>query len=90
MARRRKAQKREVLPDPKFNDKLVTKFVNNIMLDGKKSIAQNIFYNALEQAAKMGATSFIAKPFTPDELLETVRQVIEKEEPHGKKEGPSN
>ena len=44
----------------------------------------------VEQAAKMGATSFIAKPFTPDELLETVRQVIEKEEPHGKKEGPSN
>jgi len=53
MARRRKAQKREVLPDPKFQDKLVTKFVNNIMLDGKKSIAQTIFYNALEQAAKM-------------------------------------
>jgi len=53
MARRRKAQKREVLPDPKFHDKLVTKFVNNIMLDGKKSTAQTIFYNALEQAAKM-------------------------------------
>ncbi len=53
MARRHKAQKREVLPDPMFHDKLVTKFVNSIMLDGKRNLAQKIFYNALEQAAKL-------------------------------------
>ena len=44
----------------------------------------------IEEAVKMGAATFIAKPFTPDELLETIRQVIKKEEGHGKKEGPGN
>ena len=44
----------------------------------------------IEEAVKMGAATFIAKPFTPDELLETVRQVIKKEEAHGKKESHSN
>lgn len=48
MARRRSAQKREILPDPKFHDKLVTKFINNLMLDGKKSLAERIFYNSME------------------------------------------
>lgn len=46
--RRRKAKKIQILPDPKFNDVQVTKFVNNIMLDGKKSIAFKIFYDAIE------------------------------------------
>jgi small subunit ribosomal protein S7 len=46
--RRRKAKKIQILPDPKFNDTQVTKFVNNIMLDGKKSIAFKIFYDAIE------------------------------------------
>ncbi len=46
--RKRKAKKRILLPDPKFNDQLVTRFVNNLMWDGKKSIAFNIFYDALE------------------------------------------
>jgi small subunit ribosomal protein S7 len=41
-------KKRYVLPDPKFQDTLVTKFVNNLMLDGKKSLAYSIFYNALD------------------------------------------
>lgn len=49
MSRRRKAIKREVLPDSKYNDKVVTKFINGLMLDGKKSIAESIFYEALEQ-----------------------------------------
>jgi len=47
MARRRSAQKREILPDPKYHDKLVTKFINNMMLDGKKSLAEKIFYNSM-------------------------------------------
>ena len=46
--RRRKAKKIAILPDPKFNDVVVTKFVNNLMLSGKKSIAFRIFYDAIE------------------------------------------
>ncbi len=44
----------------------------------------------IEEANKMGAVAFINKPFTPDELLETVQKVIQKEEHHGEKEGPGN
>ncbi len=50
--RKTKAKKRALLPDPKFNDQLVTRFVNNLMLDGKKSIAFKIFYDALEIVEK--------------------------------------
>jgi len=46
--RKRQAKKRPLLPDPKFNDQLVTRFVNNLMWDGKKSVAFNVFYDALE------------------------------------------
>ena len=46
--RKAKPKKRILLPDPKFNDVLVTRFVNNLMLDGKKSIAYTIFYDALD------------------------------------------
>lgn len=49
MSRRKLADKRSVLPDPKFNSALVTKFVNMLMYDGKKSVAENIFYGALDQ-----------------------------------------
>ncbi|HQN98256.1 MAG TPA: 30S ribosomal protein S7 [Bacteroidales bacterium] len=46
--RKAKPRKRTILPDPKFNDIMVTKFVNNIMLTGKKSIAFDIFYEAVD------------------------------------------
>jgi len=46
--RKRIAKKRVLLPDPKFNDQLVTRFVNNLMLNGKKSVAFKVFYDALE------------------------------------------
>jgi small subunit ribosomal protein S7 len=46
--RRRKAKKIAILPDPKFNEVVVTKFVNNLMYDGKKSLAFKIFYDAIE------------------------------------------
>ncbi|MDG2386062.1 MAG: 30S ribosomal protein S7 [Flavobacteriaceae bacterium] len=46
--RKKQAKKRPLLPDPKFNDQLVTRFVNNLMWDGKKSIAFKIFYNAID------------------------------------------
>ena len=46
--RKKQAKKRPLLPDPKFNDQLVTRFVNNLMWDGKKSIAFKIFYDAMD------------------------------------------
>lgn len=46
--RKRRAKKRVLLPDPKFNDQLVTRFVNNLMWDGKKSVAFKVFYDALD------------------------------------------
>ena len=46
--RKRLSKKRILLPDPKFNDQLVTRFVNNLMLDGKKSVAFKVFYDALD------------------------------------------
>ncbi len=49
MARRRAAEKREVLPDPKFGDAVLTKFTNAIMYDGKKSAAEKIVYGALDR-----------------------------------------
>ncbi len=50
--RKAKPRKHTLVPDPKFNDVEVTRFVNNLMLDGKKSIAYTIFYNSLELVGK--------------------------------------
>ncbi|WP_439815723.1 30S ribosomal protein S7 [Zavarzinia sp. CC-PAN008] len=47
MSRRRRAEKREILPDPKFGDVVVTKFMNSLMYDGRKSAAETIVYGAL-------------------------------------------
>ena len=47
MSRRRAAIKKEILPDHKFKDKILTKFMNRVMLDGKKSVSESIVYNAL-------------------------------------------
>ena len=49
MSRRHRAEKREVNPDPKFGDVVVSKFMSAIMLDGKKSVAERIVYGALDQ-----------------------------------------
>ena len=49
MARRRAAEKREVLPDPKYGDPVLSKFMNAIMLAGKKSVAERIVYGALDR-----------------------------------------
>ena len=46
--RKRQAKKRPLLPDPRFNDQLVTRFVNNLMWDGKKSTAFTVFYDAID------------------------------------------
>ncbi len=49
MSRRHAAEKREVLPDAKYGDRVLTKFMNNLMVDGKKSVAERIVYNAMER-----------------------------------------
>jgi small subunit ribosomal protein S7 len=49
MPRRREVEKRKILPDPKFQDRLVSKFVNNLMRKGKKSVGEQIVYGAFDQ-----------------------------------------
>ena len=49
MSRRHAAEKREILPDPKFGDRVLSKFMNNLMVDGKKSVAESIVYGAFER-----------------------------------------
>ena len=49
MSRRRRAEKREILPDPKFKDLCCLKFMNNLMFDGKKSVSEKIVYGAFDE-----------------------------------------
>jgi small subunit ribosomal protein S7 len=49
MSRRHAAEKREILPDAKYGDRVLTKFMNNLMIDGKKSVAEGIVYSALDR-----------------------------------------
>ncbi len=74
MPRRREIPKREVLPDPKFNDRLVTKFINGIMKDGKKQVAEGIFYGAcdiIERKAKQEPLKVFAT------AMENVKPLVE-------------
>jgi small subunit ribosomal protein S7 len=74
MPRRREVPKRDVLPDPKYNSKLVAKFMNNVMRRGKKSLAEQVFYSALdliEQRSKQDPLEVFHK------ALDNVRPVIE-------------
>ena len=52
--RRRRPEKREILPDPVYNDLIVAKFINNLMKKGKKSLAEKIFYMSIEKIKKQG------------------------------------
>ncbi len=74
MPRRRGSFKREVLPDPKYNSKLVTKFVNQVMYDGKKSLAQNIVYSAFDIIAQKTGSDPL-EVFTT--AIENVKPVLE-------------
>ena len=49
MSRRHRAEKREINPDPKFGDRILSKFMNNLMFDGKKSVAESIVYGAFDK-----------------------------------------
>ena len=74
MSRRRAAERREVSPDPKFGDNAVTRFMNSVMIDGKKSAAERIVYGALEQVQQKSKQ----EPLTVfHEALTNVRPHIE-------------
>jgi len=57
MSRRHRAEKREIIPDPKFGDVVLTKFMNSVMKDGKKSAAERIVYGALDQVEAKAKTN---------------------------------
>jgi small subunit ribosomal protein S7 len=76
MSRRHAAEKREILPDPKFGDLTVSKFMNVIMYDGKKSAAEHIVYGALDIIRKK------AKLNSDAEVVTFFHEAIEKVRPH--------
>ncbi|ORU94331.1 MAG: 30S ribosomal protein S7 [Cycloclasticus sp. symbiont of Poecilosclerida sp. N] len=71
MSRRKKAIKREILPDPKYKNLVLAKFMNMIMVDGKKSIAEKIVYGALDTVESKGH----------EDPVETLIAVLEKVQP---------
>jgi small subunit ribosomal protein S7 len=73
MARRRRAEKRQVLPDPKFGEVIVTKFQNVLMYDGRKSVAEHILYGVLEKIQKFSKGA---------NALEIFKNAIENVRPH--------
>ena len=74
MSRRHRAEKREVLPDPKFGDRVLSKFMNSLMYQGKKSVAEGVVYSALETIEKKTSQDPI-KVFR--DALDNVRPAIE-------------
>ena len=73
MPRRHRAEKREILPDPKFAEVLITKFMNVLMIQGKKSVAERIVYGALEKIQRLSKGG---------NALEIFKTAIEKVRPH--------
>ena len=74
MPRRRVAAKREILPDPQFGSQTLAKFVNMVMRDGKKSVAETIIYGALNQIAGKGSSDPLS---VLDKALDNVRPMVE-------------
>ncbi len=73
--RKSRAKKRHILPDPKFNDPLVTRFVNMLMLHGKKSVAFRVFYDALDTVEQRKEDDEVS-------ALETWKKALENVMPH--------
>jgi small subunit ribosomal protein S7 len=71
MPRRREVAKRELLPDPLYQSQLVTRFINTIMLDGKKSVAEGVMYSSLD----------IIKEKTGDDPLKVFKKAVENAKP---------
>ena len=74
MPRRRVVGQRKVLPDPKFGSELLTKFINVVMLDGKKAVAEKIIYGALDVAAEKSGKAHLD---ILEEALDNVRPAVE-------------
>ena len=74
MSRRRVAEKREILPDPKYGNQTLAKFINMVMRSGKKSIAENIVYGALDE---IGGKSKADPMDTFKKALDNVRPIVE-------------
>ena len=72
MPRRREVPKRRIIPDPKFNDKLISKFVNTLMYGGKKAVAEGILYGALD---------VVKERFKEEEPLEVFRKALDNVKP---------
>jgi small subunit ribosomal protein S7 len=90
MSRRHRAEKREILPDPRFGDLILSKFINNLMLDGKKSTAEGIVYGALEILDAKSANVELAEEAAEAEVsdlaggkgLLVFRKALKKVRPH--------
>ena len=74
MSRRRRPEKREILPDPKFGDIVLSKFMNSVMLDGKKSIAERVCYGAFALVEERGKEDPLK---TFKKALDNVKPVVE-------------
>jgi small subunit ribosomal protein S7 len=74
MPRRRVAAKREILPDPKYHNQTVAKFINHVMVSGKKAVAESIVYGALERIQERGAADPVE---TFEKALEAVAPFVE-------------
>jgi len=74
MSRRTQAPKRQILPDPKHKSELLAKFINMLMLSGKKSVAENIVYTALEQMSERSGC-------TEEQSVEMLQQALENIKP---------
>ncbi|MEM8984757.1 MAG: 30S ribosomal protein S7 [Pseudomonadota bacterium] len=77
MSRRSQAPKREILPDPKYHSELLAKFMNMIMNDGKKSVAERIIYGALDRISERAGASDEQSLETLETALENVKPVVE-------------
>ncbi|MEO9654374.1 30S ribosomal protein S7 [Marinomonas dokdonensis] len=75
MPRRRVVAKREVLPDPKHGSQLLAKFINHVMVSGKKSVAESIVYNALNTVAERAKTEEPMGIF--EKALESIQPMVE-------------
>ncbi|MFT6835322.1 MAG: small subunit ribosomal protein S7, partial [Francisellaceae bacterium] len=75
MPRRREVPKRKILPDPKYKNDVVAKFVNQIMQDGKKSVAEKIVYGAFNEIKSKKSDSSEVEVF--EQALQNIRPMVE-------------
>ncbi len=77
MSRRSQAPRREILPDPKYGSELLAKFMNMVMIDGKKSVAERILYGALDRIAERSGRAGDESLEVLETALENVKPVVE-------------